>query len=106
MASESKPLVLIRLPGEAIAVGDDCVVTVLKVFADRPAASLRITHGSESRTVDLRLYDEFPLGLFVRIALLGLRGERVRLAIDAPRDLAVHRLEVYQAIKDLGIAHR
>lgn len=33
------------------------------------------------------------------IMVIEVRGDRVRLGIDAPKDVPVHRREVYEAIK-------
>ena len=35
----------------------------------------------------------------IRITVNEIRGDKVRLGIDAPRDIEVHREEVYDAIK-------
>lgn len=34
----------------------------------------------------------------VRIAVLDIRGNQVRLGVDAPREVTVHREEVYRRI--------
>ena len=36
----------------------------------------------------------------VKIAVLGVRGHQVRLGVTAPRNVAVHRDEIYQRIHD------
>jgi len=33
------------------------------------------------------------------ITVVEIRGDKVRLGIDAPKDVPVHRREVYEAIK-------
>ena len=33
------------------------------------------------------------------ITVIDIRGDKVRLGIDAPKDVPVHRREVYEAIK-------
>jgi len=33
------------------------------------------------------------------VTVVEIRGDRVRLGIEAPREVAVHRREVYEAIK-------
>lgn len=38
------------------------------------------------------------VGENVRIAVLDIRGNQVRLGVEAPRDVSVHREEVYQRI--------
>ncbi len=35
----------------------------------------------------------------ITITIIEIRGDKVRLAIEAPRDVPVHRMEVYNAIK-------
>ena len=35
----------------------------------------------------------------IRVTIVEVRGDKVRLGIDAPREYAVHREEVYDAIK-------
>jgi carbon storage regulator len=39
------------------------------------------------------------IGDDVTITVVDIRGDKVRLGIDAPRDVPVHRREVYEAIK-------
>ena len=36
----------------------------------------------------------------VSVLVVEIRGDRVRLGIEAPKDVAVHRKEVYDVIKD------
>ena len=35
----------------------------------------------------------------VRVTIVSVQGDKVRLGIDAPRDVSVHRLEVYETIQ-------
>ena len=39
------------------------------------------------------------IGDDVRIVVVEIRGDKVRLGIEAPRDVGVHREEVYEEIK-------
>lgn len=36
----------------------------------------------------------------VEITVLSVRGSQVKLGVNAPRDIAVHRQKIYQKIKD------
>ncbi len=35
----------------------------------------------------------------ILVTVVDIRGDRVRLGVDAPKDVPVHRKEVYEAIK-------
>jgi carbon storage regulator len=35
----------------------------------------------------------------VRICVVDIRGDKVRLGVEAPKEISVHRLEVYNAIQ-------
>lgn len=36
----------------------------------------------------------------VEITVLSVRGSQVKLGVNAPKDITVHRQEIYQKIKD------
>ena len=48
-----------------------------------------------SRTVN----QEIMIGDTIRVMVIEIRGDKVRLGITAPRDVAVHRHEIYEAIQ-------
>lgn len=39
------------------------------------------------------------IGDGIRVSVIDIRGDKVRLGIEAPKDVPVHRDEVYEAIK-------
>ena len=43
--------------------------------------------------------EKIVIGDNISVVVIEVRGAKVRLGIDAPRDVAVHREEVYEAIK-------
>jgi carbon storage regulator len=49
--------------------------------------------------VTRRTGERIMIGSDVRLTILAVQGQQVRIGIDAPRDVAVHREEIYQKIK-------
>lgn len=47
-----------------------------------------------------RIGEALMVGNDVSITVLGVKGNQVRLGIDAPKDVAVHREEIFQKIQD------
>ena len=43
--------------------------------------------------------EEIVIGDLVRIIVVEIRGDKVRLGVEAPKEVPVHRKEVYDAIK-------
>lgn len=43
--------------------------------------------------------ESIAIGDDIRLVIVEIRGDKVRLGIDAPRDVSVHRHEVYLAIR-------
>jgi len=46
-----------------------------------------------------RLGESVIIGNDVTVTVLGVKGTQIRLGITAPKDIAVHRKEVYERIK-------
>jgi carbon storage regulator len=121
-------LVLTRRIGESIRIGDGVRLTILSKLrahltvalavptnvaitddTDMPVSPVRRRHRRGKRYLiavmvgdSLRIGDEvvvsFGDGPFV--GYLGLaRGRQVRIGVDAPREVPVHREEVYQRIQ-------
>ena len=44
--------------------------------------------------------ESLRLGDDIVVTVVGVKGGAVRLGIDAPRDLAVHREEIYRRVKE------
>jgi carbon storage regulator len=75
-------------------------IAALKTPADGRAAS-RSTFTKEGAMLVLsRQSDEtIVIGDNIRVTIVEVRGDKVRIGIDAPRDVTVHRQEIYDAIQ-------
>lgn len=47
-----------------------------------------------------RIGETLMVGDDITITVLGVKGNQVRLGVNAPRDVAVHREEIYQRIQN------
>lgn len=45
-----------------------------------------------------RINEEVMIGDDIKIRILGVKGNQVRIGIAAPEDVSVHREEIYQRI--------
>ncbi len=44
--------------------------------------------------------ERIVIGQNIALTVVDIRGNNVRLAVDAPRDVSIHRQEVYRRIQD------
>lgn len=49
-----------------------------------------------------RVGESVVIGDDVSVTVLGVKGNQVRLGVNAPRDVAVHREEIYDKIQQEG----
>jgi carbon storage regulator len=49
-----------------------------------------------------RVRETLMIGDDVAVTILGVKGTRVRVGIDAPRAKTVHRREIYERIRSQG----
>ena len=46
-----------------------------------------------------RVGETLVIGDDVNVTVLGVKGNQIRIGVDAPREVTVHRKEIYQRIK-------
>ncbi len=46
-----------------------------------------------------RISESVIIGDNVKVTVLGVKGNQVRLGVDAPKSVSVHREEIYQRIQ-------
>ena len=51
-----------------------------------------------------RSHESIRIGDTIVVTVLEVRGDHVRLGIDAPHDVEVHRQEVYEAIQSANLS--
>jgi len=47
-----------------------------------------------------RVGETLMIGDEITVTVLGVKGNQVRVGVNAPRDVAVHREEIYERIRD------
>jgi carbon storage regulator len=47
-----------------------------------------------------RVGETLMIGDEVTVTILGVKGNQVRIGVNAPKDVSVHRSEIYQRIQD------
>ncbi len=57
-------------------------------------------HGDDTVLILTRRTGEtLNIGDNIQVTVLGIKGNQVRIGIDAPKDVPVHREEIYEKIK-------
>ena len=51
-----------------------------------------------------RVGESVVIGDEVTVTVLGVKGNQVRLGVDAPREVSVHRQEIYERIQGEDVA--
>lgn len=91
-------LLLTRRAGEKIIIGDkDIVITV--DYTEHYQAKLTIDAGSLSASIFVGVQHRFDIADDVWIKVIESNSKTVKLGIEAPRGLPVHREEIYNRVQ-------
>ena len=52
-----------------------------------------------------RIGETLIIGDDVKVTVLGVRGHQIRLGVDAPKEVSVHREEIYNRIQNEKLGH-
>jgi len=75
-------------------------VAVSRVRRSCGSASL----GAHMLILTRRVGETVMIGEEVSITILGVKGNQVRVGINAPKNVAVHREEIFERIKSEGLS--
>lgn len=99
-------LVLSRQVDETVMIGDTIMVTVVSINPE--GATLHVRYRDENQRVEqklaLEIDDRLEITDDVYVSVMDIRGDKVRIAVVAPKSMAVQRKEVYEAIQNQNIA--
>jgi len=59
--------------------------------------------GSPVLVLSRKVNQRIMIGDDIEIVVVDIRGEQVQIGIKAPRDIPVHRLEVYDTIREANV---
>jgi carbon storage regulator len=69
------------------------------LFLSSPQRSHTNTQVVDMLILTRRIGETIMIGAEVQISVLGVKGNQVRIGINAPKDIEVHREEIYQKIQ-------
>lgn len=53
-----------------------------------------------------RIGEKLMIGDDISVTILGVKGNQVRIGVHAPEDVAIHREEIYERVRDEAAAKK
>ena len=72
---------------------------VVTKAVNSPLQLPRKTRSTNMLILTRRVGETVMIGNEVTVTVLGVKGNQVRIGVNAPKDVAVHREEIYERIK-------
>jgi sRNA-binding carbon storage regulator CsrA len=97
-------LILSRYPLESVVIGDHLFVTVKMIGTGHIELGVHDSETNANFSHRIKKDELIEIGPEIRVGFFDVRefekGPKARLGIDLPRDVPVHRKEVWDALRD------
>lgn len=90
--------------GGVIRYGVDASVH-LPVYIVTDDTGCRVRYGGHMLILTRRVGETLMIGDQVSVTVLGVKGNQVRIGVNAPKEVAVHREEIFQRIQGGASSH-
>ena len=91
-------LILGRRSGEKVMIGDNLMLSVLDSRPHKARFRIEDSNGGDF-LVTLGIGESSELQDGIRFTMLSVHGKSVRIGFNAPPELPIHRLEVWQRVR-------
>jgi carbon storage regulator CsrA len=92
-------LVISRQVGDAVMIGQDLEVAVVSIEPEAVTLCVRHSGGGPESVHRVARDAVLELPLHTSCTPVDIRSDKVRLGLTCPKELSVHRKEVYDAIR-------